>query len=432
MKNKKDVIIVSIIVLIIAIVLFSAPRPQLSPPCGECTPWVNGSCGATGCEPLELKQGRTCTGELPIPTEVLHEQEDPPLLSPPINPLCVKRCVPMPELCNTPPEIPINESPQNDSTNISTTPILFWNSTDQDNGTIIYDVYFGNETILEEISADQIENYLPLDDLDSNSLYLWQIVAKDEYNETPSPIWRFITGEFIEEPPENPPGDDDSGDDDDDETCIEEELDCIVNTLMVCENNEWIIREICQNGCQNNQCILVQDDETTLGIVVTSNGDINKEVNFNILLESSKSRVEVLLECSLEDLDNNKINTMQETIIIDLETNIEWKLSIPDVLPSGEYILNCELTYKGQTISSTETIALHRKSNEEPKTLNIIPIIIYFLLFLLLLTIIIIFIKKKRKQKRGGKKLGNRSSKPTKTTRRKHKKSSRRNKNVQR
>jgi hypothetical protein len=434
MKNKKDVILITIIIIILAIIIFSYPKPQLSPPCGDCTPWINGTCGGVGCQPLEMKQGRDCTGELPIPTEVIFEGEEfPPLLSP-INPACVKRCIPMPEFCNHPPEIPFNETPEDESTEVLISTILYWNSTDPDGATITYDIYFGNETILEGISLDQEENFIELTNLDPETLYLWQIIAKDEYNETESPIWRFTTEDEVIENPPNPPhhGDDD---DDEDEICTEEELDCINGSLMICENNEWAIEESCENGCQFNKCITVDESEDTItNIEISTNTNEifeTQELDFTIALEASKDQAEITLRCSLEDLDKNKISEFEETLTVNLEADLERQLPVPEILPSGEYTISCDVTYKGEIISSKKTILYTKYIQiEEPKVINLSTLFFSIVSFLLLLAIIIIFIKKKKKTKKGGKKIGNRSSKTTKATRRKHKKNSRRNKNV--
>jgi hypothetical protein len=434
MKNKKDAILIIILVIILAIILFSYPKPQLSPPCGDCTPWINGTCGATGCQPLEIKQGRTCTGELPHPQEVIFDEEEFPLRSP-INPACIKRCVPAPDFCNHPPGIPFDESPQNNSENTSRSITLSWNSTDSDNGTITYDIYFGNETILEEFSLDHSENSIELADLDPNSTYLWQVIAKDDYNQTEGPIWRFTTGDPIIVIPPNPPGGGSGDDDDDDETCTEDELNCIDGSIMICEDNKWVLEEACQNGCIFDECIILEN-ETTIEIKISTNTDSNEiyqtnQLDFSILLESSKNQARITLTCALEDLEKNKISTTEETLTINLENDLQRQLPVPEILPSGEYILSCEVTHEGKTIATKKTITfLKDRPIEEPKAINIWSLIIYSILFLLLLAIIIIFIKKKRKTKKGGKKVGNRSSKTTKATRRKHKKSRKRNKNV--
>jgi hypothetical protein len=91
------------LVLLLAIIVLSY-KPQLSPDCGDCTEWENGGCGLSGCEENEMKQSRSCTGDIfsderPV---MAGQGDDIVPLSPPrgpqfslgeVPPECIKRCV---------------------------------------------------------------------------------------------------------------------------------------------------------------------------------------------------------------------------------------------------------------------------------------------------------------------------------------------------
>lgn len=91
------------LVLLLAIIALSY-NPQFSPDCGECTEWVDSGCGAGDCADNEMKQGRTCTGDIfsdekPV---AAGQGENIIPLSPPkgiqfslgeVPPECIKRCI---------------------------------------------------------------------------------------------------------------------------------------------------------------------------------------------------------------------------------------------------------------------------------------------------------------------------------------------------
>ena len=167
MRIKKEVIIALIIVLVLASLIYFTPKPQLAPPieCGTCTEWEDLGCGAQLCEELEMFQTRECFIEPEI-EEAGGNDKDQPLKSPPIQfspgSSCEKRCVPIPEVCNTPPEI-ILLSPQDQESNAPITQELSWQGSDINNQDMTYDVYLGtNPTPTNLVSQNQTETtYTP-------------------------------------------------------------------------------------------------------------------------------------------------------------------------------------------------------------------------------------------------------------------------------
>ncbi|HQQ66912.1 MAG TPA: hypothetical protein PLO55_12330 [Thermotogota bacterium] len=114
-----------------------------------------------------------------------------------------------------PPAAPQNPSPVNDAINEDLDPILSWSPPATGTCPIYYDVYFGKapgqggtsrqmamirtgyeatSTRLEEV------NLLP------NTMYIWQVVAKNPWGVTTGPVWSFTTkeGAPLPTPPKNP------------------------------------------------------------------------------------------------------------------------------------------------------------------------------------------------------------------------------------
>ena len=201
--TKKEVIISILIVLILAIVIYSInyftqEKPQFSSPCGECTEWQNDTCGFGICTSLEMRQSRNCTGEIPdisITPKDDFITNSPPRYSP-IDPTCIKRCVFMPTVCNTPPGITLT-SPENLATNISLLPELMWQGSDEpeDNQMLTYDIYLDTnpdpQILISENQTD--EKYTLQTELSPSTIYYWKVVVKDGFHETESVIWQFTT-----------------------------------------------------------------------------------------------------------------------------------------------------------------------------------------------------------------------------------------------
>ncbi|MCX7654367.1 MAG: hypothetical protein N2Z58_06815 [Fervidobacterium sp.] len=83
-------------------------------------------------------------------------------------------------------------------------PILEWEFECADN----YDVYLGKSADELELVAENItENTLKLEELELGVTYYWKVLAKNEFGETESPVWKFTVGNvpavpFNPEPPD--------------------------------------------------------------------------------------------------------------------------------------------------------------------------------------------------------------------------------------
>ncbi|MBO8140543.1 MAG: hypothetical protein H0Z22_08780, partial [Thermosipho sp. (in: Bacteria)] len=100
----------------------------------------------------------------------------------------------LPEISNTP--FPLNES-----TNVSLSTSLSWNSKDLDGDRIIYDIYFGKVNPPSLYKNNYEYSKIELEKLEINTTYYWQIVAKDERGgDAKGPIWSFTTTRAPEKP----------------------------------------------------------------------------------------------------------------------------------------------------------------------------------------------------------------------------------------
>ncbi len=96
---------------------------------------------------------------------------------------------------NTPPNVPTDEMPDNNSTGISIGTTVSWNCSDYDGDTLSYDVFLGPTTSPPKVSSNQAgKTYKPSPDLAFNTTYYWRIVAKDANDSTSGPLWHFTTG----------------------------------------------------------------------------------------------------------------------------------------------------------------------------------------------------------------------------------------------
>ena len=231
-----------------------------------------------------------------------------------------------------------------------------------------------------------------------------------------------------EEPDESGNNDPPSNNGDSPYECTNNEESCQENILVICLNKEWQVVQVCENGCENNACI----EEPLFDIKVSLNENseniyVEDKVEFSIVLYNfgTLNPVDVFLQCSLEDFEKNKLDFFEETLAVDLQTSIKRNLKFPEETQKGEYILSCYLTYKEETISSSELINILEKPHEEhPKGVINFNLILYLIISLVLIITIIIFINKRKKTKAWRKKIGNRKHRSTKTTSRKHKKGS--------
>ncbi len=104
---------------------------------------------------------------------------------------------------DTPPYIPSNPSPLNNSLNISILTNLSWTGGDPDGDNVTYAIYFGvlpNPPLVESNSANLTDNPGVLT---YNTQYYWRIIAWDSYAySTAGPLWTFTTRE--NQPPYTP------------------------------------------------------------------------------------------------------------------------------------------------------------------------------------------------------------------------------------
>ena len=95
---------------------------------------------------------------------------------------------------NNPPNQPVNPNPQNGAINQSITLTLSWSCTDPNGDPLTYDVYFGNTNNPPLVSGNQTGTSYNPGQLNNNTTYYWEIVAKDNQGATTAgPVWNFTT-----------------------------------------------------------------------------------------------------------------------------------------------------------------------------------------------------------------------------------------------
>jgi len=106
----------------------------------------------------------------------------------------IARTVPYEEE-NRSPLAPYNPIPSDEVVVRATTVTLRWDSYDQDDDTMTYDVYFDtNATPTTKVSSSQMENASDRSDLSYGTTYYWKVVAKDSKGATTEgPVWKFTT-----------------------------------------------------------------------------------------------------------------------------------------------------------------------------------------------------------------------------------------------
>jgi|GEM_PF-1742761 len=94
---------------------------------------------------------------------------------------------------NSPPTLPTNPSPTNNSINQPISSQLSWSCTDPDNDPLTYDVWFGTSAVALVASNQTSTSYNP-GTLINNTKYYWMIVAKDNKGGlTQGGGWNFTT-----------------------------------------------------------------------------------------------------------------------------------------------------------------------------------------------------------------------------------------------
>ncbi len=110
------------------------------------------------------------------------------------------------EPTNNPPNEPSNPSPSDGAVDQRIDVGLSWDGGDPDGDDVTYDIYFGTREPLPLLESGHPENRYRFErDLSYGTLYYWQIVAEDSYGETTSgSVWRFITSNAPNRPPNEP------------------------------------------------------------------------------------------------------------------------------------------------------------------------------------------------------------------------------------
>ncbi|RKY83481.1 hypothetical protein DRQ09_10000 [candidate division KSB1 bacterium] len=105
---------------------------------------------------------------------------------------------------NTSPVEPYEPIPADGSTDQPVNLTLSWKCYDPEDDLIKYDVYFGTDTsVLELIAENNPDTFCVLDSLENETKYYWKVNAKDLYGmQVLGPIWSFITISKINNPPQ--------------------------------------------------------------------------------------------------------------------------------------------------------------------------------------------------------------------------------------
>jgi len=102
-------------------------------------------------------------------------------------------------LSNVPPVAPNSPMPEDNAMEQEVDLMLSWTASDGDrNDELRYDVLLctGNQTDCEMVGMDVLTDTFRLNDLKHNTVYFWQVVAKDKATEVFSNIWSFQTKSF--------------------------------------------------------------------------------------------------------------------------------------------------------------------------------------------------------------------------------------------
>jgi len=96
---------------------------------------------------------------------------------------------------NYPPYAPVNPIPPDNGTDVDINANLSWQCNDPNPGdTLTYDVYFGTADPPPMLAGDLTESSFDLPEMDLETIYYWQVIARDNYDaETAGPVWTFTT-----------------------------------------------------------------------------------------------------------------------------------------------------------------------------------------------------------------------------------------------
>ncbi|MDP8207574.1 MAG: LamG-like jellyroll fold domain-containing protein [Candidatus Electryonea clarkiae] len=106
-----------------------------------------------------------------------------------------------------PPAASGNPYPEDNAENTPTALTLSWTCTHPDELQMTYSISFGTEENPGEVVSDQSETSYETGQLNFNTTYYWQIIARDENDRsTEGSIWSFTTAEEGNQPPDPPSG----------------------------------------------------------------------------------------------------------------------------------------------------------------------------------------------------------------------------------
>ena len=125
------------------------------------------------------------------------------------------------------------------------------------------------------------------------------------------------------------------------------------------------------------------------------------DVEADIMLYNfgTKRPVDVLLNCTIESMENEVYDYMTETLAVETQVTIMRKMSLPYDVEEGYYLYMCRLYYEGISVSSSDLITVKSVVHvERPWTIsNLLWILIGIILFLIFLIWILLFKKRKKK-----------------------------------
>jgi hypothetical protein len=91
---------------------------------------------------------------------------------------------------DTPPSTPYSPAPSDGATGVSTSTSLLWRSP----GATRYDIRLGTSNPPPQVSSGLASNWYIPPPLTSNTMYYWQIIARNPFGTATGPVWSFITG----------------------------------------------------------------------------------------------------------------------------------------------------------------------------------------------------------------------------------------------
>jgi hypothetical protein len=93
-----------------------------------------------------------------------------------------------------PPDSPRYQIPYNGADSVARSCTLFWQCSDPDGDSLIYDIYLGTRTPPGVLDTALVDTLFATHNLLGDTVYYWQVTARDPHkHRTPSPIWWFRT-----------------------------------------------------------------------------------------------------------------------------------------------------------------------------------------------------------------------------------------------